>query len=80
MLLEAIGVKEVGFLDLAHGALEAPAVRWTAYSSDLGIYQGELVNKEKYTKHFFEAAGKDGTYDLAKLSYLWEHILAACSL
>ena len=68
------------FLHLAAWRARSPIGSMDAFNSDLGTHQGELVNKEKYTKHFFEAAGKDCIHDLAKRSYLWGHLLAACSL
>lgn len=43
-----------------------------------GTYQGELVDKEEYTRAFFDCAGKDPGYDLSKLSYLWQRLLAEC--
>jgi hypothetical protein len=64
------------FLDLKHGGGNPPAVRWTSFNRDLGVYQGELVGKEVYTRSFFDLAA-DRSYDLSKLAYLWEKLLAA---
>ena len=68
------------FLDLRYGASEAPAVRWTNFNRDLGTYQGELLSKEQYTRAFFHCAGKDSGYNLSKLSYLWQQLLAECAV
>ena len=67
------------FLDFAFGRpSEAPAIRWTSFNAALGTYQGELVEKEAYTKGFFENVAKGG-YDLSKLHLLWERILRVCA-
>jgi hypothetical protein len=60
------------------GASGDPAIRWTSFNRDLGKYQGELVNKDQYTRAFFNCAGKDPAYDLSKLSYLWQRLLNEC--
>jgi hypothetical protein len=67
------------FLDLKRDPNPPAAIRWTSFNSAMGAYQGELIDKQKYTRAFFDAAGKDVSYDLSKLAYLWEHILAECS-
>jgi hypothetical protein len=80
-LLENVNGKAVSiecFLDLKYGHIGAPAIRWTSFNRDLGTYQGELVNKEQYTRAFFDYAGKDPNYSLSKLSYLWQCLLNAC--
>lgn len=66
------------FLDFNFGPKTSPAVRWTSFNANLGAYQGELLNKELYTRAFFESANKDRTYDLQKLRYLWTHLLKNC--
>jgi hypothetical protein len=79
--LEDVNGKAVSiecFLDLRSGDHQPPAVRWTSFSRDIGHYQGELVNKEVYIRSFFELAGRDNAYDLAKLNYLWKYLLARC--
>jgi hypothetical protein len=65
------------FLDFSFGPREAPAIRWTSFNAGLGTYQGELVDKEAYTKGFFDNVTK-GVYDLSKLRLLWERIQQAC--
>ncbi|MBK9165896.1 MAG: hypothetical protein IPM24_00350 [Bryobacterales bacterium] len=72
------GVAIECFLDLKYKSTGDPAVRWTSFNRELDSYQGELVGKEKYTRTFFESAGKDTAYDLGKLSYLWKYLLAEC--
>lgn len=66
------------FLDFTFGPNSSPAVRWTSFNANLGAYQGELLNKEFYTRAFFESANKHGTYNLQKLRYLWTHLLKNC--
>jgi hypothetical protein len=66
------------FLDFNFGPKTSPAVRWTSFNPNLGAYQGELLNKELYSRAFFESANKDRTYDLQKLRYLWTHLLKNC--
>jgi hypothetical protein len=66
------------FLDLRYRAVCDPAIRWTSFNRDLGAYQGELVNKEQYTRSFFDCDGNDPGYDLSKLSYLWQRLLTEC--
>ncbi len=66
------------FLDFNFGPKTSPAIRCTSFNANLGVYQGELLNKEQYTRAFFESANKDRTYDLQKLRYLWTHLLKNC--
>jgi len=66
------------FLDLAFGPGATPAVRWTVFNASQGAYQGELVNKDAYTRAFF-ANSRRGNYDLRKLAILWAHILTVCA-
>ena len=73
------GVAIECFLDLKYSSDRDPAVRWTSFNRELDSYQGELVGKERYTRAFFAAAGKDAAYDLSKLSGLWKHLLAECA-
>jgi hypothetical protein len=62
------------FLDLSVHA-SAPTVRWTAYSRDLGTYQGELERKDEYVRAFKSANLVDGTCDTSKLRYLLDYIV-----
>jgi hypothetical protein len=65
------------FLDFEFGPKTPPAIRWTSFNPDLGVYQGELLNKEQYARSFFENS-KDASYDLQKLGYLWDHLIRSC--
>jgi hypothetical protein len=66
-------------VDFDFGPETSPAIRWTSFNSDLGLYQGELLNKEQYTRAFFENSSKDRTYNFQKLRYLWKHLLKSCT-
>jgi hypothetical protein len=66
------------FLDLTFGPKTIPAIRWTSFDQERGVYQGELVRKEEYTKRFFENIN-ESAYDFTKLTLLWKHILQACA-
>lgn len=66
------------FLDLQFLRTEEPKVRWSSYEKSLGQYQGELVDKDSYVRIFSENMSGSTGYDLSKLSYLWNCILAAC--
>ncbi|MDI1451759.1 hypothetical protein [Polyangium sp. 6x1] len=67
------------FLDLASPGGIEPTVRWTSYNSELDAYQGELLDKESYTRRFIEAAKRRAEYDYRKLDRLWIHLVAACT-
>lgn len=67
------------FLDLKYRSNEDAAIRWTSFNRELDSYQGELVNKDSYTRAFFDSAAKDPQYDLSKLSYLWRYLLSTCA-
>lgn len=67
------------FLDLASGRSHEPVVRWTSYNAELDAYQGELLDKDSYTRSFLEAVKRGKDYDFAKLRYLWEHLVSACT-
>ncbi len=67
------------FLDLRYGSNAEAAVRWTSFNAAIGAYQGELIRKENYARAFFDSAGRDPTYDLGKMKYLWNHLLTECA-
>jgi hypothetical protein len=67
------------FLDLSATASGAPTVRWTSYSDISDAYQGELQQKDNYTRRFLEAMRRGEAYDMTKLSLLWKHLIAACT-
>lgn len=64
------------FLDL-RWLPRTPVVRWTTFNANQGQYQGELINKDEYTRSFF-ANSTAAKYDLRKLCCLWAHILKVC--
>lgn len=68
------------FLDIWSHDEHGPTVRWTSYNVGLDAYQGELLEKESYTRRFLEAA-KRGTrsYDYRRLTLLWDHLVAVCT-
>ena len=49
------------FLDLS--AAPRPCVRWTSYNPNTECYQGELMEKERYTKAFLELRTVSQGYD-----------------
>ena len=69
------------FLDLSYETNDSPAVRWTSYDKSAGVYQGELVDKDKYVSRFLKQGWRDKRYDKSKLDLLLRHIVSsACSL
>lgn len=56
-----------------------PTVRWTAYNDEFDAYQGELVDKEAYARHFFATVKRGVNRDSPKLAQLWDHLLATCT-
>lgn len=71
------------FLDLDIDGAYSPEVRWTSYQKDVDSYQGELRQKEVFTRHFLkqtsETIGK-GQYSIENLEYLLEAIISECRL
>ena len=67
------------FLDLKQGNSKHPTVRWTSYDARLKKYQGELEDKEEYTRAFMKLADRNSNYDFSKLEYLWSHLLKCCT-
>ncbi|MDQ0074512.1 hypothetical protein J2W34_006336 [Variovorax boronicumulans] len=55
-----------------------PCVRWTVYKEKMDAYQGALINKEQYSKRFYEQRGKTSLYDYSKLNLVLDSIMAAC--
>ena len=60
------------FLDLRKGP--QPCVRWTSYISSINTYQGELINKKRYTKQFLKSHRLQPDYDTSKLELLLDHL------
>jgi len=67
------------FLDTSIPGTPEPTVRWTAYNAQLDAYQGELVDKEAYTRHFFATVKRCAVHDWPKLARLWDQLLASCT-
>ncbi len=68
------------FLDLGFGmsAAPIPTVRWTAFNAKLQQYQGELEDKEQFTRAFLQSGWRSPDYDWSKLTLLWEHLFDKC--
>jgi len=56
----------------------SPTVRWTSYSRELDIYQGELVGKTEFMRRFYEIGAVDGSYDLSKISAVVSMLISEC--
>jgi hypothetical protein len=54
-------------------------VRWTNYKEDVNTYHGALQDKERYTKAFFDNAGRGGTYNTSKLSSVLDAVVGVCT-
>lgn len=63
------------FLDLRKGP--QPCVRWTSYVPSIDKYQGELVDKGRYTKQFLKSRCLQQDYDTSKLELLLDHLSKA---
>lgn len=64
------------FLDLNYKNNDTPMIRWKSYDEKTDRYQGSLINKDKYTKLFFNASKtKDNSYSLIKLKALLDSII-----
>lgn len=66
------------FLDLQCKSDEEPRIRWTSYNQKIDSYQGELLNKNLYTKQFLSLKNKDVNYDFSKLEILLDSIISEC--
>lgn len=56
----------------------APVVRWTGFNHARGTYQGELVDKQAYTRYFLDHADRPN-HTWPKLEQLWRHLLRTCT-
>jgi hypothetical protein len=65
------------FLDMAARPVE-PIVRWTSYDEQLDRYQGELIGKDEYVRHFLRNINRNATGSCVKLTRLWDHLLTVC--
>jgi len=68
------------FLDLSKVDSDPPTVRWTSFNESMSRYQGELVDKGRHLKKFFELhERKTSQYDLSRLQMLWNQIYNTCA-
>ena len=77
--VNGLAVSTEMFLDLSVGGPSPPAIRWSAYNDRLGQYQGALIAKDSYLRHFVHMSSVPPTYDLSKLRLLWDHLYSTCS-
>jgi hypothetical protein len=66
------------YLDLGYGESERPVIRWTSYRSAEGVYQGELVGKERYCRRFLKLTELPVGYDTSGLELVLDAIIRAC--
>lgn len=66
------------FLNTELPGRNTPVVRWTSFSANRDAYQGELVDKDAYTKQFFEQIAQPSRA-WPKLERLWRHLLRECT-
>lgn len=70
------------YLDLAFEDLGPPTIRWNTYKAEIGVYQGALEHKEKYTKRFLKQTPESlvaSEYDSGKLVMVLDALVAECS-
>ena len=72
--VNGLAVSTEMFLDLSVGGPSPPAIRWSAYNEKLDRYQGALIAKDTYLRHFVHMGAVSSTYDLSKLRLLWDHL------
>lgn len=59
------------FLDLEYKNQKKPIIRWYSYDEHANQYQGALINKDSYSKKYFQAYRmKDNSYNIDKLKTL----------
>lgn len=66
------------FLDTRLPGRGEPTVRWTGFNDARGTYQGELVDKQAYTRHFFDQVDRPNQ-TWPKVEKLWQHLLRTCT-
>jgi hypothetical protein len=62
------------YLDVGAEAI----LRWNNYNKELGIYQGELIEKRAYMMRFFDVKDLESDYDLSKISAVLDMIIEEC--
>jgi hypothetical protein len=66
------------YLDLRGRGLPKPAVRWTSFSRERGIYQGELQHKTQYMKNFLEMRRPEKVYDSRRIDAVLDTLVKEC--
>ena len=60
------------------GLDESPLVRWSSYNAKQDTYQGELVNKEEYTRKFLRQREQVDGYDYSGIEAVLDMLIDAC--
>ncbi|WKL56554.1 HEPN/Toprim-associated domain-containing protein [Asticcacaulis sp. ZE23SCel15] len=61
--------------------LQPPAgafVQWNNFNKELGVYQGELVNKGDVMREFLSLKDADRTYDFSRIRQVLDFLIAEC--
>lgn len=66
------------FLETDLPGHDAPTVRWTSFVQNRDAYQGELIDKQAYVRHFLSQVGRQNR-TWPKLDMLWRYLLRACT-
>lgn len=66
------------YLDLSFGETQQPCIRWTSFNSAAGVYQGELIDKERYARRFLKMAELPSDYNCERLSEVLDELIASC--
>lgn len=66
------------FLDLSYRMNTEPLIRWKSFDEHLNCYQGELIDKDKYTRVFSKVDERTNKYNLLKLTKLLDCIYQHC--
>ena len=66
------------YLDLDFGESKEPVIRWTSYRSTEDVYQGELINKERYYRRFLKLRELPVDYDRTGIELVLDAITRAC--
>ncbi|WP_392714188.1 HEPN/Toprim-associated domain-containing protein [Rhizobium ruizarguesonis] len=57
----------------------APIVRWNNFNKELGVYQGELIEKQDVMHAFYDLKTVDGDYDFSKIMRVLELLIHECA-
>ncbi|GAB3428113.1 HEPN/Toprim-associated domain-containing protein [Massilia solisilvae] len=63
------------YLDLPADA----AVRWSSYNEALAVYQGALMEKDRFKREFLDLDGFQESYNYEKLNRVLDEIVAICT-